>query len=183
LLRTDHIKTHADATNTPNVGKDGENGESSVPTSQKSTRSRYMSPTVSAKAKVRTSPKTRVEGEESPAKLQKRLSLGSPLVGRPKSPNINGAARSKSISQVSHCFDLVKLISLYHCLNVTYDKWTYKLETATLYESLITSVCLEKFKFNFVDVHFCGMLKVLMLQSSRWNVGQVLSFASGPLIG
>lgn len=96
----DHIKTEVDTTNTPNDEKEGENGENSLPASQKSTRSRYMSATVSAKAKARTSPKTRVEGEESPAKQQKRLSLGSPSVGRPKSPNLNAAARSKSISQV-----------------------------------------------------------------------------------
>lgn len=62
-----------------------------------------MAPTVSAKAKLRSSPKTRVEGEESPAKLQKRLSFGSPPVARPKAPNLTAAARSKSISQVSYC--------------------------------------------------------------------------------
>lgn len=102
LLCADHIKTEVDATNTPNDEKEGENAENSVAASQKSTRSRYMSATASAKAKARTSPKTRVEGEESPAKLQKRLSFGSPSVGRTKSPNLHAAARSKSISQVSH---------------------------------------------------------------------------------
>jgi hypothetical protein len=102
VLGADYIKTEVDTTNTPNDEKEGENGENSLPASQKSTRSRYMSATVSAKAKARTSPKTRVEGEESPAKQQKRLSFGSPSVGRPKSPNLNAAARSKSISQVSH---------------------------------------------------------------------------------
>ncbi|KAG0578162.1 hypothetical protein KC19_4G002600 [Ceratodon purpureus] len=99
----DHIEAEIDAANAPHDEKEGENGEISLRASQKSTRSRYMSPTVSAKAKARTSPKTRVEGEESPAKQQKRLSFGSPSVGRPKSPNLNAAARSKSISQVSHC--------------------------------------------------------------------------------
>ena len=103
MLGTDHIEAEIDAANAPHDEKEGENGEISLRASQKSTRSRYMSPTVSAKAKARTSPKTRVEGEESPAKQQKRLSFGSPSVGRPKSPNLNAAARSKSISQVSHC--------------------------------------------------------------------------------
>ena len=103
LLCAGHTKTDVAVSNTPGGEKEGENGENGVPASQKSTRSRYMSATASAKAKARTSPKIRAEGEELPAKQQKRLPFGSPSVGRAKSPNLNAAARSKSISQVSHC--------------------------------------------------------------------------------
>lgn len=110
---TDHLKPEADATDTPNGGKEGENGENSVPTSQKSTRSRYMTPTVSAKAKARTSPKIRVEGEESPAKQQKRLSFGSPSVGRANSISL----KSKS-SQVLNT-ELLKLVYFVSRITVT----------------------------------------------------------------
>lgn len=95
-----HAKANVDAISTPNMTKEAGNGENSGPTSHKLTRSRYMEATVSAKAKARTSPKTKVEGEESPVKQPKRLSFGGPSVARSKSPSGTAAVRSKSTLQV-----------------------------------------------------------------------------------
>lgn len=91
---SENMKTDVDATNPTN-------GENCMPASEKPTRNRYMAATFSAKAKARTSPKTRgVEGDETPAKLQKRLSFGSPSLASLMSPTRKPAARSKSIAQV-----------------------------------------------------------------------------------
>lgn len=90
-----------EAVNTATDDKEGENGNITLSSSYKLTASRYMAATESAKAKFREgSPKSKLEGEDSPAKQQKRLSFGSPSVKQqPISPG--GTARSKSISQVS----------------------------------------------------------------------------------
>ncbi len=78
-------------------------GENDLPASFKPTTSRYMAATESAKAKFRSlgSPQNRTEGDESPRKHQKRLSLnGVAQISKPMSP----APRAKSISQVTgHC--------------------------------------------------------------------------------
>ncbi len=84
-----------------------EAGENDLPASFKPTTSRYMAATESAKAKFRLlgSPQNRTEGDESPRKHQKRLSLnGVAQISKPISP----APRAKSISQVTdrsygHC--------------------------------------------------------------------------------
>ncbi|CAK9271482.1 unnamed protein product [Sphagnum jensenii] len=82
-----------------NNTKEAEAGENDLPASFKPTTSRYMAATESAKAKFRLlgSPQNRTEGDESPRKHQKRLSLnGVAQISKPISP----APRAKSISQV-----------------------------------------------------------------------------------
>jgi hypothetical protein len=82
-----------------NNTKEAEAGENDLPASFKPTTSRYMAATESAKAKFRLlgSPQNRTEGDESPRKHQKRLSLnGVSQISKPISP----APRAKSISQV-----------------------------------------------------------------------------------
>ncbi|KAH9537264.1 hypothetical protein CY35_16G042200 [Sphagnum magellanicum] len=87
---TGNRKSEIGLNNTPHDEKLGESGDHAVPTSFKSTTSRYMTATESAKAKFRShsNPKSRNPEEiEMPIKPQRRLSQGGNQFGKANSPS------------------------------------------------------------------------------------------------
>jgi hypothetical protein len=100
---TGNRKSEIGLNNTPNDEKLGEGGEHAVPTSFKSTTSRYMTATESAKAKFRShsNPKSRNPEEmEMPIKPQRRLSQGGTQFGKANSPSTTTWNQRMNTSQV-----------------------------------------------------------------------------------
>jgi hypothetical protein len=100
---TGNRKSEIGLNNTPNDEKLGEGGDHAVPTSFKSTTSRYMTATESAKAKFRShsNPKSRNSEEiEMPIKPQRRLSQGGTQFGKANSPSTTTWNQRMNTSQV-----------------------------------------------------------------------------------
>lgn len=101
---TGNRKSEIGLNNTPNDEKLGEGGEHAVPTSFKSTTSRYMTATESAKAKFRShsNPKSRNPEEmEMPIKPQRRLSQGGTQFGKANSPSTTTWNQRMNTSQAN----------------------------------------------------------------------------------
>jgi hypothetical protein len=100
---TGNRKSEIGLNNTPNDEKLGEGGDHAVPTSFKSTTSRYMTATESAKAKFRShsNPKSRNPEEiEMPIKPQRRLSQGGTQFSKANSPSTTTWNQRMNTSQV-----------------------------------------------------------------------------------